>query len=60
MVMDNLSSHKVDGVRGAIESAGAVLRYLAPYGPDFNRIEQSFAKFRGLLRKNQARTLEAL
>jgi transposase len=60
VVMDNLSSHKVAGVRAAIEGAGATLRYLPPYSPDFNPIEQSFAKLKGLLRKAQARTLEAL
>lgn len=60
VVMDNLSSHKVAGVKAAIEGAGAALRYLPPYSPDFNPIEQSFAKLKGLLRKTQARTLEAL
>ena len=56
VVMDNLSSHKVAGVKAAIEGAGAALRY----SPDFNPIEQSFAKLKGLLRRTQARTLEAL
>ena len=60
VVMDNLSSHKVAGVKATIEGAGAALRYLPPYSPDFNPIEQSFAKLKGLLRKTQARTLEAL
>ena len=60
VVLDNLSSHKVAGVKATIEGAGAALRYLPPYSPDFNPIEQSFAKLKGLLRKTQARTLEAL
>ena len=60
VVMDNLGSHKVAGVKAAIEGAGATLRYLPPYSPDLNPIEQSFAKLKGLLRKTQARTLEAL
>jgi transposase len=60
VVMDNLGSHKVAGVKAAIEGAGAALRYLPPYSPDLNPIEQSFAKLKGLLRKTQARTLEAL
>lgn len=60
VVMDNLSSHKVAGVKAAIEAAGAALRYLPPYSPDLNPIEQSFAKLKGLLRKTQARTLDAL
>ena len=51
VVMDNGSSHKVTGVRQAIENAGAVLRYLPPYSPDLNPIEQAFAKLKALLRK---------
>ena len=58
--MDNLSSHKVAGVKAAIEGAGAALRYLPPYSPDFNPIEQVFAKLKTLLRSTQARTLESL
>ena len=60
VVMDNLSSHKVKGVRDAIEAAGATLRYLPPYSPDLNPIEQFFAKLKSLLRKAGARTLETL
>lgn len=60
VVMDNLSAHKVAGVGAAIESAGAALRYLPPDSPDFNPIEQLFAKLKALLRSTQARTLEAL
>jgi transposase len=60
VIMDNLGSHKVTGVREAIEAAGATLRYLPPYSPDFNPIEQAFAKVKALLRKAAARTLETL
>jgi transposase len=60
VVMDNLSSHKVQGVRKAIEAVGATLRYLPPYSPDLNPIEQFFAKLKSLLRKTSARTLETL
>lgn len=60
VVMDNLSSHKVVGVKRAIEAAGAALRYLPPYSPDLNPIEQVFSKLKALLRSAQARTLEAL
>lgn len=60
VVMDNLSSHKVKGVREAIEAIGASLRYLPPYSPDLNPIEQFFAKLKSLLRKAGARTLEIL
>jgi transposase len=58
--MDNLSSHKVAGIREAIEACGASLLYLPPYSPDLNPIEQSFAKLKALIRKAAARTREAL
>ena len=60
VVMDNLSSHKVAGVAPAIEAAGAKLRYLPPYSPDLNPIEQVFAKLKAFLRKAAARTLDKL
>lgn len=60
VVMDNLSSHKVKGVREIIEAAGARVEYLPPYSPDFNPIEQVFAKLKSLLRKYGERTIEAL
>jgi transposase len=60
VIMDNLGSHKVTGVREAIEAAGATLLYLPPYSPDLNPIEQAFAKLKALLRKAAARTLDAL
>jgi transposase len=50
VIMDNLPAHKVHGVRQAIEAAGASLRYLPPYSPDFNPIEMAFAKLKALLR----------
>jgi transposase len=60
VVMDNLSSHKIEGVSAAIEATGAELRYLPPYSPDLNPIEQAFAKLKALLRKIAARSVEAL
>jgi transposase len=60
VVIDNLSSHKVSGIREAIEAAGAQLRYLPAYSPDLNPIEQLFAKIKALLRKAAARTIDAL
>jgi transposase len=60
VVLDNLSSHKVEGVKVAIEAAGAEVRYLPPYSPDLNPIEQIFAKLKALLRKAAARTVAAL
>ena len=60
VILDNLSSHKIAGVRTAIENAGASLRYLPSYSPDLNPIEQWFAKLKALLRKAAARTFGAL
>ena len=60
VVMDNLKAHKVKGVREAIEARGARLRYLPPYSPDFNPIENAFAKLKALLRKAAARTIDDL
>ena len=60
VIMDNLSSHKVAGVRQAIEAAGASVLYLPSYSPDLNPIEQAFAKLKALLRAKALRTLEAL
>ena len=60
VVMDNLSSHKGPRVRAMIEAAGATLLYLPPYSPDFNPIENAFAKLKALLRKAAERTIEGL
>ena len=60
VILDNLSNHKVEGVRTAIENADACLLYLPPYSPDLNPIEQWFAKLKALLRKAAARTFDAL
>jgi transposase len=60
VVMDNLGSHKGEGVRAAIEAAGASLLYLPPYSPDFNPIENAFAKLKAMLRKAAERTVEGL
>ncbi len=60
VIMDNLSSHKGPRVRALIEAAGATLRYLPPYSPDFTPTEKAFAKLKALLRKEAARTVEAL
>jgi transposase len=58
--MDNLSTHKIDGVREAIEAAGAKLRYLPAYSPDLNPIEMAFSKLKTALRKGARRTVKAL
>lgn len=60
VVLDNLGSHKGPAVRAAIEAAGAKLLFLPAYSPDFNPIEQFFAKLKALLRKLAARSIDAL
>jgi len=60
VIMDNLPAHRVSGVREAIEAAGATRLFLPPYSPDFNPIEQAFAKLKALLRKIAARTIDEL
>ena len=60
VVLDNLSSHKVAGVKETIESVGAKVVYLPPYSPDFNPIENVFSKLKALVRKEKMRTVETL
>jgi transposase len=60
VVMDNLPAHKPVAVRKAIETAGAELRFLPPYSPDFNPIEMAFSKLKAFLEKTAARTVEDL
>jgi transposase len=60
VVMDNLTAHKGDKVKELIEEQGCELIYLPPYSPDFNPIEEAFAKIKGLVRKSEARSREAL
>ena len=60
VVMDNLSSHKAAGVAELIEAAGCRVRYLPPYSPDLNPIENAFSKIKGWLKHLAARTVEAL
>ena len=60
VVMDNLSTHKGERIRALLESAGCELLYLPPYSADLNPIEEAFSKIKGLLRKAEARSREAL
>ena len=60
VIMDNLASHKVAGVRNAIEQTGAEVVYLPPYSPDLNPIETVFSKFKWLIRSQSRRTVDAL
>lgn len=60
VIADNLSAHKVAGVKEIVEAAGAKILYLPPYSPDLNPIEQTFSKLKTLLRKAAARSYDAL
>jgi transposase len=60
VILDNLAAHKGAAVRAAVEAAGASLLFLPPYSPDLNPIENAFSKFKALLRKAAARTVEHL
>ena len=59
-MMDNLSSHKVDGIQDTIEAVGARLEYLPSYSPDLSPIEECWSKFKAILRAKAARTRECL
>ena len=61
VVMDNVCAHKGERVRELVESAGCELLYLPPYSsPDLSPIEEAFSKVKGILRKVEARSREAL
>ena len=60
VIMDNLPAHKPVAVGQAIEAAGAELRFLPPYSPDFNPIEMAFSKLKAFLKKTAARTIDDL
>ncbi len=60
IVVDNLGAHKSERTRKPIEGRGCQLLFLPPYSADFNPIEEAFSKIKGLLRKAQARSREAL
>jgi transposase len=60
VVMDNLSSHKVAGVRERLQERGADVLYLPPYSPDLNPIEKAWAKLKQRLRATKARSSETL
>jgi transposase len=58
VVLDNLAVHKQPEIRSAIEAVGARVRFLPPYSPDFNPIEQAFAKLKALLRAARPRSFD--
>ena len=60
VVMDNLPAHKAEAVRDALDRAGLGHRYLPPYSPDLNPIEQAWSKLKARLRAEGARSREAL
>ena len=60
VVMDNLGAHRPKRIRELIEQQGCELLYVPAYSPDYNPIEEAFAKIKNLLRKAAARSKEAL
>ncbi len=60
LILDNLASHKTRAVRSALKEAGYAVRYLPPYSPDRNPIEQVFSKLKGMARKAAERTVEGV
>lgn len=60
VIMDNLSCHKTAEVERLIRSAGAEVRYLPPYSPDLNPIEEMFSKLKEFLRAAEARGIDEL
>ncbi len=60
VVLDNLSVHKAERIRHAIEARHCQLLFLPPYSPDFTPIEHAFSKLKAVLRRLGARTTEAL
>jgi transposase len=60
VILDNLATHKIQGVREAVHSRGARLLYLPPYSPDFNPIEPMWSKIKQVLRRHAPRTEEQL
>jgi transposase len=60
VIMDNLAAHKAKAVQQALDRAGISYRYLPPYSPDLNPIEQAWSKLKTHLRAKAARNLEAL
>jgi len=60
LILDNLSTHKIQNVSRLLSARGVGVRYLPPYSPDLNPIEQAFAKLKAHLRQAAARTLDDL
>jgi transposase len=56
VIMDNLSSHKVAGIKEAVEKAGATVMYIPPYSPDLHPIKEMWSQLKAYLRKAKART----
>lgn len=60
VVLDNLSVHKIPAARAEVEAVGATLRFLPPYSPDWNPIEQLFAKLKAWFRARRPRSFDAV
>lgn len=59
VVMDNLSAHKNGEVRRLIEAAGCTVIYTPPYSPEYNPIEEAWAKLKDIIRRLETRTRNA-
>ena len=60
LVMDNLSIHKMEGIKELIEAKGARIEYLPPYSPDFNPIEMMWSVIKAFVRLYCTRGIAAL
>jgi transposase len=60
VVLDNLKVHDSATARKLIEAAGCRVVFLPTYSPDFNPIEQAFAKIKQALRRIGARSWETI
>lgn len=60
VILDNLATHKVAGVKETVEAAGARLEYLPPYSPDFNPIENLWSKVKQGVKSRNPRNARQL
>jgi transposase len=60
VVLDNLKAHKSPRVAEILARKGCMVRYLPPYSPDFNPIENAYSKLKSALRKLAERTVAGL
>jgi transposase len=59
-IWDNLSAHKSKRVLQMLKQSGCEVWPLPSYSPDLSPIEEAFSRLKGGLRREKARTAEAL